>query len=141
MRRSLTRSESIELTLTIDLLVQYHLSLSSLVRLGGYIVNLYVFYSYRLIGKLTVFFSVSGVHLPESNRGYFHFRRVTFLAQLKSRVDLTLAKAAALRITLNLYGEPITSTTHTHSSHSQTSPLLTSSLSLGVPFPRATQCL
>ncbi len=30
---------------------------------------------------------------------------------------------------------------HTHSSHSQTSRLLTSSLSLGVPVPRPTQCL
>ncbi len=35
----------------------------------------------------------------------------------------------------------ITSRTHTHPSHSQTSRLLTSSLSLGVPVPRATQCI
>jgi hypothetical protein len=32
-----------------------HLCLSFLVRLGGYIANLSDFYSYRLIGKLTVF--------------------------------------------------------------------------------------
>jgi hypothetical protein len=32
-----------------------HLSLLLLVRLGGYIANLSDFYSYRLIGKLTVF--------------------------------------------------------------------------------------
>ncbi len=32
-----------------------------LVRLGGYIVNLSEFYSYRLIGKLTDFFVDSGV--------------------------------------------------------------------------------
>ena len=55
MRRPLTRSESIELTITIGLLTQYHLYLLLLVRLGGYIGNLYAFYSYRLIGKLTAF--------------------------------------------------------------------------------------
>ena len=36
---------------------------------------------------------------------------------------------------------PITSKSHTHPSHSQTSRLLTSSLSLGVPVPRTTQCI
>jgi hypothetical protein len=30
---------------------------------------------------------------------------------------------------------------HTHPSHSQTSRLLTSSLSLGLPVPRPTQCV
>ena len=54
MRLLLTRSESIELTTTITLLTLYHLCLLLLVRLGGYIVNLSEFYSYRLIGKLTV---------------------------------------------------------------------------------------
>jgi hypothetical protein len=48
---------------------------------------------------------------------------------------------AAFRITLNLDGAPITSRTHTHPSHAQTSRLLMSSLSLGVPVPRATQCM
>ncbi len=48
---------------------------------------------------------------------------------------------AALRINLNIDGAPITSRTHTHTSHSQTSRPLTSSLSLGVPVPRATQCM
>jgi len=38
--------------------------------------------------------------------------------QLKSKVGLALAKAAALRITLNLDGAPITSKSHTHPSHS-----------------------
>ena len=55
MRLLLTRSESIELTTTITLLTLYHLCLLLLVRLGGYIVNLSEFYSYRLIGKLTAF--------------------------------------------------------------------------------------
>jgi hypothetical protein len=41
----------------------------------------------------------------------------------------------------NFDGAPITSQTHTHPSHSQTSGLLTSSLSLGVPVSRANQCM
>jgi hypothetical protein len=64
-----------------------------------------------------------------------HFRRAAFAQQLKSRVGLALAKAAALRITLNLDGASIISKSHTHPSHSETSRLLTSSLSLGIPVP------
>ena len=64
-----------------------------------------------------------------------------FLSGLKSKVGLALAKAAALRIVLNLDGAPIASKSHTHPSHSQTSRLLTSSLSLGLPVPRPTQCV
>ena len=87
------------------------------------------------------FFAASGVQLPQTQRVMFHFRRVTFSSQVKGKVGSTLAKAAALRINLNIDGAPITSRTHTHPSHSQTSRLLTSSLSLGVPVPRATQCM
>jgi hypothetical protein len=87
------------------------------------------------------FFEVSGVLSVQSDRGFFHYLRAVFSAQLKSKVGLTLAKATGLRITLNLDGAPITSRTHTHPSHSQTSRLLTSSLSLGVPVSRATQCM
>jgi hypothetical protein len=46
-----------------------------------------------------------------------------------------------LGVNLNIDGAPITSRTHTHPSHSQTSRLLTSSLSLGVPVPRVTKCM
>jgi hypothetical protein len=89
------------------------------------------------------FFAASGVQLAQSTSGQFHFRRAAFAQKLKSKVGLALAKAAALRITLNLDGVPIISKSHTHPSHSQlvTSRLLTSSLSLGVPVPRATQCM
>jgi hypothetical protein len=55
MRLPLTRSESIELTVIITHLTLLHLCLLLLVCLGGYIVNLCDFYSYRLIGKLTAF--------------------------------------------------------------------------------------
>ena len=77
----------------------------------------------------------------QTDRDQFHFRRAAFSAQLKSKVDLALAKVAVLRITLNLDGSPIMSKAHTHPSHSQTSRLLTSSLSLGIPLPRGTQCI
>jgi hypothetical protein len=87
------------------------------------------------------FFSASGVQLVQTDRDQFHFRRVSFSSHLKSRVALGLDKASPLRITLNLDGAPITSKSHTHPSHSQTSRLLTSSLSLGVPVPRTTQCI
>jgi hypothetical protein len=87
------------------------------------------------------FFAASGVQLAQSTSGLFHFRRAAFSSQLKAKVGSTLANAAALRVNFNLYGAPITSRTHTHPSHSQTSRLLTSSLSLGVPVPRATQCM
>jgi hypothetical protein len=88
------------------------------------------------------FFSVSGVQLSQSTSGgYFHFHRTAFSSMLKSRVGHILTKAVALRINLNLDGSPITSQSHTRPSHSQTSRLLTSSLSLGVPVPRPTQCI
>ncbi len=87
------------------------------------------------------FFAASGVLSAQSDRGFFHYRRAVFSDQLKSKVGLSLAKSAALRITLNLDGAPIISTSHTHPSHSQTSRLLTSSLPLVIPVPRATQCM
>jgi hypothetical protein len=87
------------------------------------------------------FFAASGVQSAHSTSGQFHFRRTAFAQQLKSKVGLALVKAEDLRINLNLDGAPIASKSHTHPSHSQTSRLLTSSLSLGVPVRRPTQCV
>jgi hypothetical protein len=70
-----------------------------------------------------------------------NIRRAAFSANLKAKVVSTLAKDAVLRINLTIDGTPISSKTHTHPSHSQTSRLLSSSLSLGVPVPRTTQCV
>ncbi len=81
-------------------------------------MNLSEFYSYRLIGKLTVFFVPSGVQIAQSTSGFFHFRRVAFFTNLKSKIGNLLAKTAVLRINLNLDGDPITSKSHTHPSHS-----------------------
>ena len=87
------------------------------------------------------FFAASGVQLAQHNSGLFHFHRATYSAHLKSKCGNLLAKAAALRVNLNLDGAHITSQSHTHPSYSQTSRLLTSSGSLGVPVPRPTQCM
>ena len=87
------------------------------------------------------FFTTSGVQLAQSTSGQFHYKRAAFSSNLKSKVGNILAKAAALRITLNVDGAPVASRSHTHPSHSQTSRLFTSSMSLGVTVPRATQCM
>ncbi len=55
-----------------------------------------------------------------------------FTSHFKNRVGLSLTKSGVLRVKLNIDGVPITSKSHTQPSHSQTSRLLTSSLSLGV---------
>jgi hypothetical protein len=83
------------------------------------------------------FFAASGVQLPQTDRGQFHYHRAAVSSQLKSRVGLE----ASFPINLNIDGTLIISRTHTHPSHSQTSHLLTSSLSLSIPVPRATQCM
>jgi hypothetical protein len=89
-----------------------------------------------------LFFAVSGVQSAQSNMGgFFHLHRAAFSSILKSRVGHIMAKASVLRVNLNLDGTSIASSSHTHPSHSQTSRLLTSSLSLGVPVPRPTQCI
>jgi hypothetical protein len=75
------------------------------------------------------------------DRGLFLFLRVAFSAQLQAKVGSSIPKDVVLYINLNIDGASITSRTHTHPSHSQTSRLLTSSLSLGVPVPRSTQCM
>jgi hypothetical protein len=79
-------------------------------------------------------------------QGEWGKKKVNFKGEGKKKKTFLLfeamfVKAAALRINLNLDGAPIASKSHTHPSHSQTSCLLTSSLSLGVPVPRPTQCM
>ena len=55
MRLHLTKLENITLIIITIPLTLSPLSLLFLVRLGGYTVNLYDFYFYNLIGKLTAF--------------------------------------------------------------------------------------
>ena len=62
------------------------------------------------------FFAASGVQSAQSNRGTFHSKRAAFLGQLKAKIGSSLAKAAALRVNLNVDGAPITSRLDTHPS-------------------------
>jgi hypothetical protein len=73
-----------------------------------------------------LFFAVSGVksQVTESTSGLFQFHRGVFFSHLTPKVDSILTKAVSLRVNLNLDGTPITSRTHNHPSHSQTSPLV-----------------
>ena len=88
------------------------------------------------------FFAASGVQSAQHNSGgIYTFKCAAFLTQLKAKVSSSLAKAAAMRVNLNIDGAPITSRSHTHPSHSQASLLLTSSLSLGVPVPLTMECM
>jgi hypothetical protein len=66
------------------------------------------------------FFAVSGVQFAQSTSGLFHFLRVVFSLQLKTKVDSILTKSAVLRINFNIDGSP---------------------LFLGVPVPSVTQCI
>ena len=107
-------------------------------RLHSEFVRLLFLQSHRETDR---FFAASGVQSAQTTSGMFHLRRAAFSSGLKSKVRLPLAKSAVLHININLDGAPIESKSHTHPSHSQTSRLLTSSLSLGTPVPRPTQCV
>ena len=88
------------------------------------------------------FFEASGVQpVQHTSGGIFTFKSTVFLSEFKVKVGSTIVKVEALRVNLNIDGAPITSRSHTHPSHSQASRLLTSSLSLGVPVPRTTECM
>jgi hypothetical protein len=101
----LTRSVSVDLTTNHPPTSVSFLCLLFLVRLGdycNYIVNSWDFYSYSLIGKLTVFFQFLEFIFRKTGRGLFHFLHTTFSSQFKSRVGLTLTKSGGLRIILNI---------------------------------------
>jgi hypothetical protein len=70
-------------------------------RLHSEFVRLLFLQSHRETDR---FFAASGVQSAQSSSEFFHFRRATFLQQLKSKVGLALAKAAPLRVVLNLDG-------------------------------------
>jgi hypothetical protein len=94
-------------------------------RLHGEFVRILFLQAHRETDR---FFAPSGVQLTQHNRGGFHYHRSAFSRQIKTKTDSNLPKASVLRLI-------------SHPSHSQVSRLLTSSLSSGVPVPRATQCM
>ena len=147
----LTKSYNTVLIITIVPLTLSPLCLLLLVRLGKTSQSFLIQIPYgrlhcefvcllflRAHRKTDRFLAASRIQLAQS---HFHFRRAAFSSQLKSKVGNILAKAAALRIMLNIDGAHIASRSHTHPSHTENSRLLTSSLSLGVPGPRTTQCM
>ena len=84
MKLLLTKLQNIALTVITIRLTLYPSCLLLLVRLGGYIVNLCDFYSYKLIGKLTAF-----LQLQE-----FSFRNMTVDSSTSTaRLSLTSSKA------------------------------------------------
>ncbi len=115
---------NIVLTTTTGHRVRYHLWLLLLVWVGGYIVNLLDFYSYRLIGKLTAFLQIQEFSLPNKPQCPVPLPPRGFLSTVQEQSWLTLAKTSPVRINLNLDGASIASNSHTHPSHSQTSRLL-----------------
>jgi hypothetical protein len=93
------------------------------------------------------FFSTSRVQVVQSTSDQFHYRRTTFSSQFKSKITnilvksdaLLLVKDATLRINLNIdVVHRLLNHTLTHHTLGETSRLLTSSLSLGVPVPHST---
>ena len=107
------------------------LCLILLVRLGGYTVNLWAFYFYKLTGKLT-----ATLQLQE-----FILRNMTVISSTTNvwpSPHSLNRKSATSSVRMYIDGAPVSSRSHTHPSHSQTSRLLTSSLSLGVPVPCTT---
>jgi hypothetical protein len=77
MMQLLRKYGNIVLTTTIGRRVRDHLYLLFRVRVGGYIVNLLDFYSYRLIGKLTAF-----LQLQEFSQRNLPVNSFTFAARL-----------------------------------------------------------
>ncbi len=109
------------------------------VRPGVYIVNLCAFYSYRPIGKLTAL-----LQLHEFSLRNMTVASTTTAARRSAHSSRPKWATSSPRLQLcvsTLDGASIASKTHTHPLHSQNSRLLTSSLFLGVPVPRATQCM
>ena len=91
----MTKLENITLiTITIPLILS-PLCLLLLVRLGGYTVNLCAFYFLQAHRETDRFFAASEVQLAQHDRDQFHYKRVTFSSQLKSKVGNILVNAAA----------------------------------------------
>ncbi len=120
MRFPLTRLENIEMTIiTMPLTIISFLSVidSTSGRLHSEFVIL-LFLQAHWSGNWPIFAS-SGVQFEKSTSGLFHFHCATFSSKIKSKVRRTLTKVVVYVLTLTL--ESITSRTHTHPSHSETS--------------------
>jgi hypothetical protein len=89
-------------------------------------VTLCALYFYKLIVKLTAFLHLQEFSLRDPTVPFpLPPRGAKLSSQLKSKCGNILAKAAALRIILNIHEAPEVSRSHTHLSQSQISCLLT----------------
>ncbi len=86
MMQLLIKYGNIVLTTTIGRRVRYHLCQLLRVRVGGYIVNLLDFYSYRLIGKLTAFLKLQEFSQRNQSVSFTFAARLSFNS---SKVKLT----------------------------------------------------
>ena len=73
-----------------------------------------------------------------STFGRLHSEFVCLLFLQAHRETDRFFAASGVQLAQNIDGAPVASRSHTHPSHSQTARLLTSSMSLGIPVPRAT---
>jgi len=118
-----------------------HLCLLLLVRLGGYIVNLCDFYPYRPIGKLTAFLQLQefSLRILPVDSSTSAARRSP--SSLKQGSATSLLRLQLYELILILMGR-LSLQEHILTHHTRKLLVyLTSSLSLGVPVPRATQCM
>ena len=80
-------------------------------------------------------FTATGVPSQRNQSDSFRFKRAAFFQSLKSKVELAAAKAAALRINLNVEGCGIVATAPVHAP-SRAPLVLPLLLSHNLPFPR-----
>ncbi len=77
-------------------------------------MNLTTFIICKIIGKLTVFFAVSGVQFAQSNSGLFHYHHTVF-SQMKLKIKNILAKTETLQIILKMCSSPTRHPVHVRS--------------------------
>jgi hypothetical protein len=96
--------------------------------------NFCVFFFYRPTERLEVHFTAAGMSSQTNNSEALRFKRAAFYNGLKSKVGLAAAKAAALRVNLNVQGCGIVAPPmHAPSRTPLLLPLL---LSHNLPLPR-----
>jgi hypothetical protein len=96
--------------------------------------------SWQAHRETNIFFAASEVEIAQYHQDLFRFHRDAAYFKLKSELWNILAKATALRINLNTHCAPVAAHTHTHPSHSQSSRLLFTSLSVGIKMSGQEAC-
>jgi hypothetical protein len=95
----------------------------------------------RPVTGLSYFLKIRSVTMVDSDPDEDGSAEVSCQEQQNSEGDDDVEEVEASGSRASANPVSITSKSHTHPSHSETSRLLTSSLSFGVPVPRGTQCM